>query len=219
MKPIVIALAGAALAGGTGVTAVPAGAVEPDSAGTYTFSAEDGQSATWTLTPCPDDADMCMRVSETGNAKRAPWSGDAHYAVGSWILFVQQPDAILCPDGSTVPGLNTYSWEAVGLSGSVSINSKGACGAEPGSVSIPFTLNRIGPPPIAPPAPPPEVPAVPPPDPPPDPVTPPATADAPLAPAPADAPDGPEAAGGPLSAESPVEPPAPAPAQPPAPPN
>lgn len=215
MKSIAIALGAAVIAGGAATA--PAGAAEPDITGTYTFSAEDGESATWTLTPCADDADMCMRVSETGNAKRAPWSGDAHYAVGSWILFVQQADAILCPDGTTVPGLNTYSWEAVGLSGNVSINNRGACGAKQASISIPFTLSRVGPPPAAPPAAEPSVP-------PPPPAIPPATAETPPDPPPAETPappppvEAPGSSGGPLSAESPIEPPAPAPADSPAPP-
>lgn len=122
----------------------PANAADTDAAGTYAFTAGDGESATWTLTPCGGNVPGCVRVSETGNAKRAPWSADAHISVGSWILFVEQPDAILCEDGTAAPGVNTYSWDAVGLSGNASILNKGACGAKTGNVSIPFTLSRIG---------------------------------------------------------------------------
>lgn len=134
----VVALAAA------GVTWSAPAAADPDLFGAYTFEAEDGESATWTLTPCAGNADGCVRVAETGNAKRAPWSADAHISVGSWILLVQQPDAILCEDGSAAPGLNTYSWDAVSLSGSASLFSNGACGAGPESLSIPFTLTRTG---------------------------------------------------------------------------
>ena len=102
---------------------------------------------------------------------------------------------------------NTYSWDAVALTGSASINSKGACGAKPGSLSIPFTLSRIGPPPAVPaPADPPAVPAYAPPPPPAaigdaaPPAAPPATTP------PADLAGTAES---PLSAESPVEPPPP----------
>lgn len=211
MKPTAIALTGAVIAAVAGLApAAPAAASEPDITGTFAFQAEDGESATWTLTACPDDAAGCVLVSETGNAKRAPWKGDAHYSVGSWILFVQQPDAILCPDGTSAPGMNTYSWAAVGLSGSASIINKGACGAKPGSVSIPFTLTRIGPPPAAPA----DLPADPPAAQPPAPLNPPAAGDVPPETSPA---AGPEAQGGPLSAESPIE--APAPAAAPAPTN
>jgi hypothetical protein len=59
-------------------------------------------------------------------------------------MFVSQPDAILCKDGTAVPGVNTYSWDAADLSGSVSILSKGACGTKPASISIPFTLTKTG---------------------------------------------------------------------------
>ena len=85
-----------------------------------------------------------MRVAEFGNSKRAPWSGEAHAAVGSWILFVNQPDAILCGDGTSAPGRNTYSWDAVTLAGNVSIITHGECGAKPGSLSSPFRLTKTG---------------------------------------------------------------------------
>ena len=119
-------------------------AADSDVFGTYAFAAEDGENATWTLTPCADNAPGCVRVSETGNSKRAPWSGDAHWSVGSLILVVQQPDAILCQDGPPAPGMNTYSWEGSSLSGSASIITNGACGTKSASLSIPFKLSRIG---------------------------------------------------------------------------
>lgn len=136
-------------------------AADPGIFGVYAFTAEDGEHATWTLTPCADDVPGCVRVAETGNAKRAPWSGDAHWSVGSLILFVQQPDAILCEDGPAVPGTNTYSWDGASMSGSASILSNGACGTKTNSLSIPFTLTRVGPAELRPPAPPAESPASP----------------------------------------------------------
>lgn len=143
MKPTAIALMSAVLIGGV-VAASPAAADDPTVMGTYTFEAEDGESATWILTPCAGDAPGCARVAEAGNSKRVPWAGEAHYSVGSWILWVQQPDAILCEDGSAVPGRNTYAWDNATLAGSVSILSNGACGAEPESLSIPFRLTKTG---------------------------------------------------------------------------
>ena len=141
MTFIRVAAATAMAAGGM---ALASPAVADDAFGTYSFAAEDGESATWVLTPCADDAPGCMRVSETGNAMRAPWSGDAHWAVGSVILVVQQPDAILCEDGTSVPGANTYSWDGTTLAGSASIITRGACGVESTSLSIPFKLTRLG---------------------------------------------------------------------------
>lgn len=125
-------------------TATAVTAAEPSVFGTYTLEAEDGENATWTLAPCDANNPGCVRVSETGSSQRAPWTSDAHLSVGSWIMFVSQPDAILCKDGTAVPGVNTYSWDAATLSGSVSILSKGACGTKPASISIPFTLTKTG---------------------------------------------------------------------------
>lgn len=193
----VAAAAGLALGSVAGVpaTLAPAAAADPDVMGTYTFEAEDGESATWTLAPCAGNGAGCVRVSETGNSKRAPWSADARRSVGSWIMFVSQPDAILCKDGTAVPGVNTYSWDGVALSGSASILSKGACGTEPASISIPFTLTKTGSGPVQYPSAPIEV----------EPLVP--------GPQPTAAPVAPPPPTGPLPAESPVAPPVmPAPA-------
>jgi len=133
----------AALAAGGVAWAAPA-AADSDVFGTYAFAADDGENATWILTPCADNAPGCVRVAETGNSKRAPWSGDAHWSVGSLILFVQQPDAILCEGGAPAPGTNTYSWDGASMSGSASILTNGACGKKSASLSIPFTLTRLG---------------------------------------------------------------------------
>ena len=117
---------------------------DPNALGSYTMES-DSDSGTWTVTPCVEDTLHCVHVAETGNPKRAPWSSNAYWTVGSWILFVDQPDAILCNDGSSAPGRNTYSWDATTLEGSVSIfNGAGACGSEPSSLSIPFALSKTG---------------------------------------------------------------------------
>ena len=76
---LTVAMASVCVAGGLGVgLAGPANAADPHALGTYTFEAEDGESATWTVTPCADDTDQCVRVAETGNSKRAPWSANAY---------------------------------------------------------------------------------------------------------------------------------------------
>jgi hypothetical protein len=140
-----IAMASVVVASGLGVgLAGPARAADPNALGTYTFEADDGESATWTVTPCEDDTDHCVHVAETGNSKRAPWNASAYWSVGSWILFVDQPDAILCSDGSSAPGRNNYSWDATSLSGYASIFNSGACGSKPESLAIAFRLTRVG---------------------------------------------------------------------------
>lgn len=151
----------AVLAGLSLGTAVPAQAdgpaqplADPNALGTYTFEAESGEVATWTVTPCAEDSLHCVHVSSTGNEKRKPWSANAYWTVGSWILFVDQPDAILCNNGSSAPGVNNYSWDATTLNGYASIfNGSGACGSEPGSLAIPFALTKTGEPPRMPDAP------------------------------------------------------------------
>ncbi len=130
--------------GGAGLAVAGPAAAAPGALGGYTFEGEDGESATWTLTACADGGDNCVQVAETGNSKRAPWTGTAFVTVGSWIMFVNQPDAILCDDGSSVPGVNNYSWNNENLSGYASINTVGACGKGAESLAIPFQLTRTG---------------------------------------------------------------------------
>jgi len=149
MRPTRAATA-AVLAGVALGLAGPAGAevvgptADPGAVGTFTFESEAGESATWTVTPCPDDTDRCVQVAETGSSKRAPWNANAYWTVGSWILFVDQADAILCNDGSSAPGRNNYSWSASNLNGYASIFSNGACDTEPQSLAIPFALTKTG---------------------------------------------------------------------------
>jgi hypothetical protein len=59
-------------------------------------------------------------------------------------MFVDQPDAILCHNGTKVPGKNTYSWDATHLGGYISIFSHGACDAPAESLAIPFQLTKSG---------------------------------------------------------------------------
>jgi hypothetical protein len=124
--------------------AAPATAADATVLGTYTFEAEDGESATWTLTPCADDTDNCVHVAETGSSSRAPWDANAYRSVGYWIIFVGQPDAVLCGDGATAPGINNYSWDAESLTGYASITDASGCGTAPENLAIPFALTRTG---------------------------------------------------------------------------
>lgn len=145
MKSSPVQVAFALIFGGVVVaTAAPATAADPDVVGTYTFEAEDGESATWTVTPCTEDTDNCINVAETGNSARAPWNANAYRTVGSWIIFVGQPDAIKCGDGAAAPGVNNYSWDGDSLTGYASITDAGGCSTPPENLAIPFALTRIG---------------------------------------------------------------------------
>ena len=139
-----MAMSTVVLAGSIGVGFAGPAAADPDPLGSYTFEGADGEMANWAVMPCAEPADNCVQVSETGNSKRAPWSSTAYVTVGSWIMFVDQPDAILCDDGTSVPGVNNYSWDATTQAGYASINTGGACGNEAESLAIPFQLSKVG---------------------------------------------------------------------------
>lgn len=121
--------------------AAPAHAADPNAVGTFTFKS-GAATATWVATPCDDDSDHCIHVSSSGMADQAPWNADAFWSVGSWILKVDQGDAITCTDGSQHPGQMTYSWNAATFEGYAGIFNPGICGGKPETISAPFTLTR-----------------------------------------------------------------------------
>ncbi|MGI9125800.1 MAG: hypothetical protein ACR2JM_13770 [Mycobacterium sp.] len=144
-----VAVVAALAAAGFGLAA-PAGAADANTLGTYTFEADGGESSQWALTPCAVDTDNCVHIASSGSDKRAPWSADAYLTVGSWILFIGQPDAAQCGNGTTVSGVNNYSWDASSLSGYMSINDVNCGGEKPESIATPFTLTKTGSPPVMP---------------------------------------------------------------------
>ena len=140
-------LAGVALGLASPALAEEAGNIpeaDPGALGTYTFEGADGESATWTVTPCAEDTFNCIHVAEAGKSARAPWSANAYRSVGSWIIFVGQPDAVLCGDGATAPGINNYSWDGDSLTGYASISDASGCSAEPENLALPFALTKTG---------------------------------------------------------------------------
>jgi hypothetical protein len=136
-----IVLAGAAVG-----LANPASA---DLSGTYNFATDNGGTATWTITPCGAG---CANVAATNviafGGQASPWNGTAELTGGTWNMSVARPDAIRCDsDGSIVPGLAIYSWDATTLSGTdidEAPTPGGACGNPPGTTTPPnpFTLTQ-----------------------------------------------------------------------------
>jgi len=154
MKPTLIATSsivamGVAAAGLAG----PARAADPNALGTYTVTVAEQLTGTWVATPCVDDTEHCIHVTNSGIGKQQPWEADAFWSVGSWIMFVDEPDAIGCDDGTTHPGKMTYSWDAAKMAGYASIFNNGICGGKPATLYAPFTLTKLGgaevPPPAA----------------------------------------------------------------------
>lgn len=139
-KSASVVFAGVAVAG----LASPVSAAGVDAGGTYAFATDKGEEATWVVTACQDDSPSCIQVAETGNASRQPWRGTAYLSVGSWIMFVDQPDAITCDDGTVFPGRTSYAWDAVKLSGWASVHDNGFCGNDPKTLATPFTLTKLG---------------------------------------------------------------------------
>jgi hypothetical protein len=130
---------------GVGAVGFASPAWADDVSGTYTIDYGRGNTATWTVTPCDGESFIpCARVAESG-APLAPWSAQAALSVGSWTLFVDRPDAIPCNDGSNHAGRATYSWNAVTLSGSVSVYDDKVCGDEAHTLYAPFTLTKTAP--------------------------------------------------------------------------
>ena len=114
-----------------------------DFSGTYAVTLGTGNPATWTVEPCGGDPFIpCVRVSQTGG-ESMPFEGEAHLTVGSWIMRAERSDAIVCFDtGEAFPGIVTYSWNAVTLTGQAGIYNPGYCDQAPGSFSAPITLVR-----------------------------------------------------------------------------
>ncbi len=116
-----------------------------DFSGTYTIDyGED--TATWTVIPCENDEQpfvQCVHVSESGS-QLAPWQADAHWSVGSWSLFAERPDVLVCGDESKHPARATYALDATTLEGWISIFDNKVCGDEPRTLYAPITVTKTG---------------------------------------------------------------------------
>ncbi|MCH9734176.1 MAG: hypothetical protein K0U78_06430, partial [Actinomycetia bacterium] len=141
--------------------------------GTYELEVKSLGTFTWVVSPCEGDAPQCVQIEEfdVDDVARANphWRGNAHWQVGSWIMFVVVPNAIECEDGTGHDFRVNYSWDAVEDTGWRSFNDPGICGGDPETVALPFKLTRQGPPPLplpgGAPLPPPAAPLPPPPPP------------------------------------------------------
>lgn len=77
------------------------------------------------------------------NGGAAPWSGGAHLANGKYTMQVDVPSGRVCV-GYALPTHDTYTWDAVTLSGFVDSAFEADCGGAPaGSDRYPFTLVRM----------------------------------------------------------------------------
>lgn len=144
MAPIATsAIATLALSGVAAVCGwVPMARAQPLMNGVFAAHYASGTS-TWTITSGCDPAGCTAHVvSDHG------WSRDAQYSGQQWtMVWPDRPDGLVCPDGSTVPGYVTWSWDGQTLSGQVVVAHGAGCGnppTPPGVLREPFSLARIG---------------------------------------------------------------------------
>jgi hypothetical protein len=106
---------------------------------------DTGHSWLWNVRPCQVEAPDCLHVNAEPrpNGQAEPWNTDAHLANGRYTMVVDVPDGVRCTV-YFLPSHDTYSWDAVTLSGSVDSTFNAGCGNAPGgTVSYPFTLVRF----------------------------------------------------------------------------
>lgn len=113
--------------------------------GTYEY-VDGAVTTTWTATPCLDNADKCIRVTQQGDDGQgvAQWTSNAYWQVGWWTMIVDEPDALTCEDGTQYSSKVTYSWDAASYEGWRSFLDLDIC-AEPRSYATSFILDRTGP--------------------------------------------------------------------------
>jgi hypothetical protein len=106
---------------------------------------DPGHSWLWNVRPCQVETPDCVQVNAQPrpNGQAEPWNTDAHLANGRYTMVVDVPDGVRCTV-YFLPSHDTYSWDAVTLSGSVDSTFNAGCGNAPGgTVSYPFTLVRF----------------------------------------------------------------------------
>ena len=98
----------------------------------------------WFVARCQPVTLDCVYVSAAPRLKfYAYYEGDAHLVDGRYTLTVDVADGLRCP-GSSMPTRDTYSWDAVTLSGTIdSIFDVGCFGGPPGSQFWTFALRRL----------------------------------------------------------------------------
>ena len=157
---IAVVVAGAALA-----TASPSSA-DQTMEGFYTFNTPGKPTAEWTIYPIcvPTVGDLreplelpvacTLKVVSATNNKSSfdlnnlNWGGDARLTGGQWALTTNKSDGFQCPDGSTVPTVDTYKFDDVTLTGTHTSLHSAVCGVPAGMTKSPFTLAFARPLPI-----------------------------------------------------------------------
>lgn len=142
--------AGAAWAGPAGQAAATDD-ITLNAVGTYDvyFGKQTTSNIFWSVTPCDDDADKCVQVTEFGSddlSRASPrWTRAAFWSVGSWIM--QPVDAKRsCEDNTRYGVTYNYAWDAATNAGYRSYFEPGICDDNtPHDVAAKFHLVRLAP--------------------------------------------------------------------------
>ena len=107
---------------------------------------DPGHSWLWALRPCyPGNPPDCLQdqAQPRPNGQATPWYSVAHLANGQYTMSVDVPDGVRCTV-YFLPSHDSYTWDAVTLTGSVSSTFDAGCGGAPGGTdSWPFSLVRF----------------------------------------------------------------------------
>jgi hypothetical protein len=108
-------------------------------------SRDPGHSWLWAVRGCPPGQPAgCVHVQAIPrpNGQAVPYDGNAPLANGRYTMVIDQPDGVRCTV-AFFPSRDTYTWDAVTLTGSVdSVFDKGCGDAPGGTASYPFSLVR-----------------------------------------------------------------------------
>jgi hypothetical protein len=107
---------------------------------------DPGHSWLWSVRPClPVHREDCVHVQAIPrpNGQATPWAADASLTNGRYTMIVDVPDGVRCTV-YFLPSHDTYTWDAITLTGSVDSTFDAGCGNAPGgTASWPFSLVRF----------------------------------------------------------------------------
>jgi hypothetical protein len=124
-------------------TSAAVSVVQDDLNGTYTIRYTVGDEKTWTVVSCGRG---CVNVVQKPSQPQASETvyGLAQLSGTTWVLSIQRPDAVVCPDGGRYDGKTTWTWDAKTLEGSMTLlQFRDDCGdGMAPSPPHPFTLRK-----------------------------------------------------------------------------
>jgi hypothetical protein len=147
---------GRGLAAAVVFAGVALGSASPASAsdimmGTYTYTQPGVLPATWEISPTCVRAGCDLHVTGSTphhgpDSDSPPYGGVAWLVNDRWTMVVNTLDGTACPDGSRAASTNTYAFDDVTLTGTVTLSHPEVCGLQPAITRAPFNLTFVAPP-------------------------------------------------------------------------